>query len=206
MPSNYRSLRKLFFPTAHRLLLDKLLKSYYNYLVGCLLVVGTGKSTYSSLYQSAKSVIYTDINPLSPDVVFADVHDLPFPDNSFDSILSIEVFEHLHNPNIAASELLRVLRPSGTALVSIPFLFHIHGDPFDYQRFSHSGLLQLFQSFSEVHIVPFGSRIHVISDILLTANKFFSLLRIINYPLVAFSFLLLSSSDCPSGYVVLLKK
>jgi 2-polyprenyl-6-hydroxyphenyl methylase/3-demethylubiquinone-9 3-methyltransferase len=52
--------------------------------------------------------------------VIDDVAKLPFDSNSFDFVLCIEVLEHLFRPDLAAREIGRVLRPGGTALVTVP--------------------------------------------------------------------------------------
>lgn len=44
------------------------------------------------------------------------VYDLPFDDNSFDHVLSLNVFNHLERPGIALDQLARVLRPGSTLL------------------------------------------------------------------------------------------
>ena len=49
----------------------------------------------------------------------------PFPDGSFDSILGIEVFEHLFDPAYALSEMRRVLKPSGHIILSVPNIAHV---------------------------------------------------------------------------------
>jgi SAM-dependent methyltransferase len=45
---------------------------------------------------------------------------LPFEEASFDVALSIEVFEHLFAPHLAAAEIHRVLRPGGALIVTVP--------------------------------------------------------------------------------------
>jgi SAM-dependent methyltransferase len=45
---------------------------------------------------------------------------LPFVDASFDVVLCIEVMEHLFRPDLAAAEVLRILKPEGVLLVSVP--------------------------------------------------------------------------------------
>ncbi|MCP4435889.1 MAG: class I SAM-dependent methyltransferase [Actinomycetia bacterium] len=49
---------------------------------------------------------------------FGDIHDLPFPDSSFDLVLAIEVLEHVDDPEKALAEMERVTRD--TVVVSVP--------------------------------------------------------------------------------------
>ena len=51
--------------------------------------------------------------------MFGDATTLPFPDDSFDLVLAIEVLEHVPGPEAALSELARVC--SGTFVASVPF-------------------------------------------------------------------------------------
>ncbi len=49
-----------------------------------------------------------------------DAFHLPFPDACFDRVICSEVMEHVHDYRGAARELARVLRPGGTAAVTVP--------------------------------------------------------------------------------------
>jgi ubiquinone/menaquinone biosynthesis C-methylase UbiE len=44
---------------------------------------------------------------------------LPFPDRSFDAVVSIRVLKYVENVDCALSEIARVLRPGGTAVLEI---------------------------------------------------------------------------------------
>lgn len=57
-----------------------------------------------------------DIYPIS-----GDVFNLPFPSDSFDFILLSEVLEHLNDPLLALKEIQRVLKTSGSFIVSVPY-------------------------------------------------------------------------------------
>lgn len=66
-----------------------------------------------------------DIDPTHyshiPGIVRADICEIPFPDNKFDIIVCIHVLEHIPDDKKALSELYRVLKPGGTALLQTPF-------------------------------------------------------------------------------------
>jgi SAM-dependent methyltransferase len=53
----------------------------------------------------------------------ADALALPFPDGSFDHVVVSEVLEHVPADRPAMAEIARVLRPGGTAAVSVPRWF-----------------------------------------------------------------------------------
>jgi SAM-dependent methyltransferase len=74
-----------------------------------------------------------------PDV-FADASLLPFQAASFDTVIMLEVLEHLRRPEAALREISRVTRPGASVLLSVPFLYPIHDAPHDYQRYTAHGL------------------------------------------------------------------
>lgn len=74
-----------------------------------------------------------------PDV-FADAARLPFGDESVDCIVLFEVLEHVAEPRSALAEAARVLRPGGRLLLTMPFMYPMHDEPHDYQRFTRHGL------------------------------------------------------------------
>lgn len=80
-----------------------------------------------------------DLYGSRPDV-FADATHLPLRDACVDTVVMLEVLEHLRHPGEALREIVRVLRPQGTVLLSMPFLYPIHDAPHDYQRLTRYGL------------------------------------------------------------------
>jgi len=81
-------------------------------------------------------VTYVNISSeKEPDVV-ADAANLPFEDATFDAAICSELLEHVPDPAAVLREAHRVLKPRGVLLVCVPFLFHIHGDPGDYGRYT----------------------------------------------------------------------
>ncbi len=72
-------------------------------------------------FKKAENITYTttDLNSPLADVK-ADICNLPFEDNSFSFILCNHVLEHIPDDTKAMQELLRVLKPDGTAILQIP--------------------------------------------------------------------------------------
>lgn len=63
---------------------------------------------------------------------------IPAPSNSFDHCLSMNTLEHVYDPVFLLSEMRRLLKPGGTAYISVPWIFRIHAHPDDYGRYTPS--------------------------------------------------------------------
>lgn len=72
------------------------------------------------------------------------VHDLeepiPLADASYDHVLLINVLEHIFNYRQLLTEATRIVRPGGSVIIAVPFLFPIHPSPHDYWRFTKETL------------------------------------------------------------------
>jgi SAM-dependent methyltransferase len=76
---------------------------------------------------------------------------LPFPDESFDYVVSDQVLEHVEgHPQQAVDEQYRLLKPGGWLLLSTCLMNPIHGAPGDFWRFTPHGLRLLCQRFSYI--------------------------------------------------------
>jgi methionine biosynthesis protein MetW len=56
--------------------------------------------------------------------IIEDAAMLPFHECVFDMVVCVEVLEHLFQPLLAAQEILRVLRPGGVLIATVPNLTH----------------------------------------------------------------------------------
>lgn len=74
-----------------------------------------------------------------------DAHRLPLADGSITAVHCEAVFEHLEDPQDAARELFRVMKPNALAYVCTPFLQPFHGYPSHFQNFTHLGQKRLFE-------------------------------------------------------------
>ncbi|NNM91778.1 MAG: methyltransferase domain-containing protein [Candidatus Eremiobacteraeota bacterium] len=62
-----------------------------------------------------------DLFPKKPSHQRIDCESLPFPNNSFDLIISNHVLEHVANPDTALSEFFRTLKPNGYLIAQTPY-------------------------------------------------------------------------------------
>ncbi|HET9494394.1 MAG TPA: class I SAM-dependent methyltransferase [Chloroflexia bacterium] len=116
------------------------------YVRGRTLDLGAGRLAWRELLSRyATSYTSGDLTREHPevDVLFDATGQYPFADGSFDTIFCCSVLEHAQEPWKAFSEIWRVLAPGGTAIISVPFIYYLHGQPHDYYRFTRYGLAYL---------------------------------------------------------------
>ncbi len=125
------------------------LKLFSKRLNGNLLDFGCGTKPYEDLFEVDS---YTGIDlanntghNLSKDKVdvWYDGNKIPFNDNTFQSIYSSEVFEHVFNLKEMLSEINRVHKPNGLLLITMPFVWQEHEMPNDFGRYTTAGIKEL---------------------------------------------------------------
>lgn len=136
---------------------------------GRVLDLGAGMAKYKeSIKKHATYYVACDVkNNNSIDMV-CDVANLNFALNSFDTVISTQVFEHVDNPFIVAREIKKVLKVNGNAIITAPFMFPYHADPKDNFRFSREGLEEIFKSsgFEIIDSGIYGEFFMVISEMI----------------------------------------
>jgi SAM-dependent methyltransferase len=109
--------------------------------LGCVLDDGCGVGMYvKALLPFAREVAGIDIewqhleiaanNVPAARLELAACEALPYPANTFDLVLSHEILEHVNDDRLAASEMVRVLKQGGRALIFVPnrlYPFETHG-------------------------------------------------------------------------------
>ena len=154
--------------------------------------------------------------------VFYDGKTIPFEDKIFDSILSNQVFEHVFNPNQFLKEINRVTKVGGKFLITVPFVWDEHEQPYDYARYSSFGLKHILaeNGFEIIEHRKSNNGIEVIFQlindylykVIMTENAYFNLLIIIllmapiNMSGLILSKLLPRNNDLYLDNIVLAKK
>lgn len=77
-----------------------------------------------------------DIKDPKYSLVIGDGCNMPFQANSFETILNIQVLEHVFDPNKMVSECARVLKKDGVGIFLIPQTANIHMTPYHYYNFT----------------------------------------------------------------------
>ncbi len=153
--------------------LYKKINEHQHLLTGRLLDFGCGSKPYQSLFKNITEYVGVDYageghsHDNEKIDVYYDGKKLPFPDNSFNSIFSSEVMEHIFNPDEIIAELNRVLIPEGKILITCPFVWNEHEVPIDYARYTQFALRHLLEKhgFNIVKIDKAGDFLSVIHQL-----------------------------------------
>src|SRR5690606_32144517 len=162
-----------------RIRLKRQLRRNSQRLKGKLLDFGCGSKPYKKLFAHVDDYVGIDIKIEGREEnhrfidEFYDGEKIPFSDEYFDSILSTEVLEHVFNIETVLSEMYRVLKPGGTALITTPFMWEEHEMPYDFARYTPPALKHLYNKhgFEVVEHFKSGDYISVIFQFLLNYIK-----------------------------------
>jgi len=127
-----------FAATYRRKKLDSLLEKNKHYYQGFVLDIGgRNRGKFQKPKQKTERWTFADIEKShSPDIVLDIANMKKIHSKSVDVVNAIEVLEHVANPHKGLKECHRILKPNGIMILSIPFLFQIHSDPYDFQRWT----------------------------------------------------------------------
>ena len=146
--------------TYRRLWLDVALEAFASDMRGRVMDIGGKRENKRGTFQppehQAQAWWYVNLDMTTNPNVYADAGQLPLMGQSVDCVICTEVLEHLPRPERCVAEIHRLLRDGGVALISVPFLYPTHADPYDYQRFTEDGLRNLFRDFKTVTVYRMG--------------------------------------------------
>lgn len=122
-----------------------------------VLNIGSGGEIQNYLKKKFKQVYNIDIDKRrNPDQVIdiCEIEQLKKLSFKPNLVCMFEVLEHTKNPINAIQNLYEIIDENSYVMLSTPFIFHIHDEPYDFFRFTKYGLEILFQNFKEVVIKP----------------------------------------------------
>ncbi len=117
---------------------------------GSMLEVGGRRNSFRNAFPEFD---YTnlDLAETGPGVLKADITGCPEISSArYDVIISIDVFEHINRPWLAASEIVRLLKSGGVTYHSTLFSWRYHPCPIDYWRFTPDALAFLFSDLDPI--------------------------------------------------------
>ncbi len=125
------------------------IKAVSKYIKGRVLDIGCGQKPYQYLFKVSKYIgieVDSPDNRLSKEAdCFYDSKVLPFNNGEFDSVIATEVFEHIFEPVEFILEINRVMKDNGTLLLTVPFIWDEHEQPFDYGRYTSFGIKSILE-------------------------------------------------------------
>ncbi|HRH24002.1 MAG TPA: class I SAM-dependent methyltransferase [Candidatus Paceibacterota bacterium] len=123
---------------------------------------GDTRSDYRNMFSGDYAITTVNMLPEAKPDILADLEEpLPIEDASYDAVLLINVMEHVFEYRALLLECARVLRPGGTIVIIVPYLFPYHASPHDYHRYSAEALSRalLISGFKDDVVRPLGSGI-----------------------------------------------
>jgi len=151
--------RQMFFPSGLGIFINPFyfarsglrdaMKEFAPVLSGRVLDVGCGRKPYREMFLTNEYIgleINTPKNRANKQAdFFYDGNSFPFADIQFDGVVCNQVLEHVFTPDQFLSETHRVLRSEGLLLLTVPFVWDEHEQPWDYARYSSFGLKSLLE-------------------------------------------------------------
>lgn len=140
---------------------------------------GTGPRVLNIGSRSARrpGVVNLDIVENGNADVLGDATFMPFADGSFDLITNVAVMEHVRAPHVIAAECQRVLKPGGKIYCAIPFFQMYHADPIDMQRYTITGIAELYK---DLEPLESGVEVGPASAFALTLREFLAIMFCFN--------------------------
>ena len=168
-----------------------------------ILDIGSSNSPYQKYLPKHKNYFNIDIDLSLPIAAVMSAEQLAINKNCIDLVIATDLLEHLKDPIKSINEIKYILREDGFVLITVPFLFKIHENPFDYWRFTEITLkMILLKDFEILEFKKIGGAFWVIWEVLLQ-SKIFQILRPLNFIL---SFFKMDSYNYPIVYIILCRR
>lgn len=182
---------------------DNFFFSKSEFIKGKVIDIGGKKTNKRGLFDIDKvssSVTYVNLEKKNSPDILADATSIPLPNNSFETVIMGELLEHVPDPIAVLKEAHRLLKPNGIILITVPFMVGVHGDPYDFGRYTKTFWEKLAMDieFDVVEIEQHGNMFAVLA--LMVQHMFRAknvTWRPIQFPLVQFLMWLDSKTTSP---------
>lgn len=147
----------LIYKSFHKILHDAI----QEYSKGKLLDIGCGNKPYKS-WTDGKITEYIGCDIIQSSAnkvdVLCEANNIPLENNTFETVLSTQTIEHLEDFQGMINEAFRVLKADGNFILSGPFYWHLHEEPYDFYRFTKHGFKHIVEKagFEVVNILENG--------------------------------------------------
>lgn len=115
-------------------------------LKGKTIDIGGGKDiNYLSFIKKDEVFELRNFDIKTGDTVDFETEKLPLVDGTYDTVLFLNVMEHIFNYQHIANEVVRIVRPQGQLIGFVPFLMWYHPDHSDYFRYTDEAIEKIFK-------------------------------------------------------------
>lgn len=147
-----------------------------------VLEIGCGRGGFSKyLLESGAELVAADFsdsavaiakrllqNAPHCEAIVADIQDIPFPDNTFDVVVSLETLEHVPDPDKGLAELVRVTKGGGKLIIATPNYFGLLGLYRKYREVTGRGFSEVGQPIN--HPLKVIDRVHKLQQLKCTVD------------------------------------
>lgn len=180
-----------------------------------ILFVGSGGELQDYVSNFTSYLYSIDIDPSRKPDQIIDLTDPNFCQNyhggEVNLVCIFEVLEHTKDPSLAIKNIYNLIGKGAVVLLSTPFIFNIHDEPYDFYRFTRYGLKEIFKEFSEVEIKEKNGWLESIFVIIMRIKKSksflnkilgnsFMLLYYFLYPLILIIQKIFRTKSLTTGY------
>lgn len=118
------------------------------YSKGNVLDIGCGNKPYEQIFEglinkyTGCDIIQSNLNKVD---VLSPANNIPLEDNDYDTIISTQTIEHVEDHQGLVNEAYRLLKPNCYFILSGPFNWQLHEEPYDFFRFSKHGFKYILE-------------------------------------------------------------
>ena len=113
---------------------------------GAVLDVGCGEQPFRPLVDARRrAYVGMDVvqNASQTVTVFGDLEHVEASATQYPFVLCTEVLEHVADIDLSFRGLRRLTMPDGLVMITVPFLFPVHMEPYDFRRLTQYGVARL---------------------------------------------------------------